>query len=53
MLERFVSQPFVYSQSFQTDELSNPLMYTESFTLSKIPIQGLKNIAIKHQALSQ
>lgn len=48
MNERHISQPFVYSQSYQVDDMSNPSMYTESFTLNKIYIEGIKNIQIRN-----
>jgi hypothetical protein len=43
---RFISQPFVYSQSYLADSLDNPQIYSESFSIAKINIEGLRSIKI-------
>jgi hypothetical protein len=44
----YISHPFVYSQSYLQDDEGNPVMYSESFTIGKISIEGIRKIQISN-----
>lgn len=44
----YARHPFSYSQSCQLDQITgNPVKYTESYTIAKIPVESLEELLIK------
>lgn len=47
MRNSIVSKPFVFSQSYKEDNLGNPELYSESFSVAKITTNNSKNLLLK------